>query len=178
MFSLSLSGFVCFIIGLLYIDFRIDFNILVARIYEGSQFTISDNILKYGFISEDITAVDSPNIPFKFLSILPLIIGIALIGIVRRLIVFRTTYDVFNLLVSCALVAIYWMIEKENGKMHSKRSDILSSASLSLSLAAFIKESLLFIAICHCLVFFGCIALLLSLRKSYQHEKEYKLKHD
>ena len=104
----TLAGFIYFILGLLYMDMRIDHKLLL---YEPTQ-----QHIRLSFIHYDIESMQYEVYGY----ILPILIVIALIAMIRRVITFCTIYDWMVIIMATIMLALFVLIKQDQQYIHAR----------------------------------------------------------
>ena len=172
MIPLNLSSFVFFVLGVIYMDFRVDQTIL------GNKAITDDKILGYAFTHYQI----SNDVDKLYSFIFPIIMIILIIGIFKRIKQTRKQIDFIICLILLFIGVLFGILlvptynKMNNEFKKSIINDSFEYVYSSQNKINKIHKQLFFIANIHIIIFILCIILLFLLNESYKNEQKHKIK--
>ena len=155
----SLAGFIYFLLGLLYMDMRVDHKLLITD-------KPSQQDIRLAFIHYDI---DKNQFEY-YQYVLPILIGIAAIFILKRAITIATVYDILVIIISCGMVILFIHIIEIQQLIQIENYDIRNFDQFTTSNIDLV-DKLNYIAMYHLILIPCCFIQLLLLHQSYKYEE-------
>ena len=156
----SVAGFIYFMLGLLYMDMRVDYRFLIGE--------PSPEHIRLAYIHYDIEFAVHPWYQY----ILPILIVAAVAVMIKRVIEWSHTEDWIVIGISAIMAVIFLILKILQQEVHDQQLNIRDFDIFNPSNTDLVT-SLKVIAYCHVILIIFCFIQLVLLRKSYDIENFY-----